>query len=217
VLTTKNSREIEQNVVTDVNANLPEPEKAKQRNTLSPEAALLFNKSVVAKPLMTPEVCSVHIKRNEYRYRWVNKAGRNGAIYMQRRAQGFSNATSDDVDVLGGDAVSNNGEITAGDLILMKIPAERYDAAMKYNMERAHTLSRTRGMYYKGGSTNVMSDETATPVTIKSEVQGQGSEPFIPTSAEVDARIRQSFASGEVEKTRRTNDELRENARGKKE
>lgn len=215
MLTTDISRNIEQNVVTDVNANVPSPTPSKQK-VLSPEAALLFDKSIVARPLMTPEVCSVHVKNTEYRYRWVNRHSQAGRIYQQRRAQGFVNATKDDVDIMGGDAVSTSAEITAGDVILMKIRADLYDAAIKNNMERAYTLSRTRGVYLEGASSDVNSNETATRKSVAQEpfARAGAAKPFIPDNP--DAIVEDSIKSGRVEGSRKTISDIRDNIKAEK-
>lgn len=207
MLTTEISRSISENVVTDVNANLPAPDAPRHR-TLSPEAALLLNKSIVARPLMVPEVCSIRVKNTEYRYRWVNKAGRNGAMYMQRRAQGFVNATTDDVEVLGGDATSTNSAIEAGDVILMKIRADLYDGAMKWNMQKAAALQRTRGMYLKGASSDIYDDGKAAPVTVAQENTHGKASAFIPVNA--DELMDRSAKLGGAELAREQTNEIRE-------
>lgn len=208
MLTTANSREVESNIITDVNANLVAPQPA-PRATLSPEAAILFNKSIIARPLMVPEVCSIRVKNTEYQYRWVNKAGRGGAMYTQRRAQGFTNATTDDVEVLGGDATANNGEITAGDVILMKIRADLYNAAIKYNMEKAAILQRTRGMYMQGGSSDVNSDAVASKVSVAQEpfAHTGKADTFIP--ANPDALIAGGDRLAAAEQTKEIRDNIK--------
>lgn len=198
----------------DVNANLAIPTDAARM--ISPEAAILFNKSIVARPLMVPEVCSVHIKNTEYRYRWANRDGLGGRMYMQRRAQGFLNATGSDVEVLGGDVQDKDGEIRAGDLILMKIRADLYDSAIKSNMVKANVLSNARGFYMEGASSDVNSDASPSRKTVSA---GPGARtgmavPFIPTNAE--AIIADSVKSGRVEETRAVVDELRSNAKAGK-
>lgn len=207
MLTTQDSTKLSQSIVTDVNANVPiDPGPAR---TISPEAALLFNKSVVARPLMVPEICSVKIKRTEYRYRWVNRDGQNGRIYMQRKAQGFTNATNEDVELLGGDVTNKDGEIRAGDLILMKIPVDQYDAAIKWNMQKAVAQSNMRGVYQEGGSSDPFSDSKPARVSVSNEPFSRSglAKPFIPENP--DALINDSIASGRVEKTRETVEALR--------
>lgn len=209
MLTTSGAQEIKDKVVTDINANVMLPEG--HGKVLSREAALLFNKSVVARPLMVPEVCSVHVKNTEYMYRWVNNGSMRGQMYMKRRFQGFVNATTDDVDVLGGDVVSDNGTITAGDLILMKIRGDLYDAHIKSNMEQALRLQRTRGMYFKGASSDVMSDSVATRHTVVSDLPERArakAVPFIPDNP--DSLVEASTHNGGLEAAREQTDEIRE-------
>lgn len=206
-LTTSDGTKLGQNIVTDVNANVALPND--KPRMISREAAILLNKSVVARPLMSPEVCSIRIKNTEYAYRWVNHSSRNGQFYMQRRAQGFVNATNDDVEVLSGDAVATNGEIRAGDLILMKIRADLYDAALKYNMERAMTMARTRGVYMEGASSNVFDEGQAKRMSVANEpfTKTGKATPFIPENP--DAIVDASIKSGRVNETRETVDGLR--------
>lgn len=209
MLTTSTSRDIRENVVTDINANVVLPNG--NGKVLSREAAILMNKSIVARPLMVPEVCSIHIKNTEYMYRWVNNSSARGQMYMKRRFQGFVNATTDDVEVLGGDAVSDNGTITAGDLILMKIRADLYDAAIKANGEQALRLQRTRGMYLKGANPDVRSDETASRHTINSDIPEKArakATAFIPEDP--DALVNTSVLRGDLEAAREQTDQIRE-------
>lgn len=207
MLTTASADKIRENVVTDVNANLTvEPNATRQ---VSREAAILFNKSIVAKPLMAPEVSSIHVKNTEYAYRWVNHDGMKGQFYQKRKAQGFTNATTDDVEVLGGDAAADNGTIRAGDLILMKIRGDLYDAALKYNMQKAALQQRARGMYIDGASSDVMSDSVGKRVSVNAEPFTKSGQavPFIPDNPE--ALVNDSVLSGRAEAARKTVDELR--------
>jgi hypothetical protein len=165
---------------------------------------------------MTPEVCSVHVKNTEYRYRWVNRHSQAGRIYQQRLSQGFVNATKDDVDVLGGDAVATSADITAGDVILMKIRADLYDAAIKANMQQAYTLARTRGVYLEGASSDVNSDVSPTKMSVAQEpfARAGAAKPFIPENA--DAIVDDSISSGRVEGSRKTISDIRENIKAGK-
>jgi hypothetical protein len=208
-LTTKTSESISQNVVSDPNANTFIP--SNQKRALSPDAAILFDRSIVARPLMVPDVCSLHIKNTDYRYRWVNRLSQGGRFYMQRKSQGFINATPADVQVLGGDAAQDKGEITAGDLILMKIRSDIYDAAMKWNMQKADALTRARGMYLDGASSDVNSDVTAKRVSVANEAfnKNGNAQSFIPDNP--DALVDDSIKSGRVNATRKVTDELRAN------
>lgn len=209
MLTTTGAQEIRDHVVTDINANVTLPEG--HGKVLSREAALLFNKSIVARPLMVPEVCSVHIKNTEYMYRWVNNGSMKGQMYMKRRFQGFVDATPEDVDVIGGDVQTDGGKITAGDLVLMKIRGDLYDGAIKSNMEQALRLQRTRGMYLKGASMDVNSDETATRHTVNTDIPEKGrakAQAFIPDDP--DALVASSVLRGDDVVAREQTEQIRE-------
>lgn len=210
-LTTHDGTKLGQNVISDVNANIAV--QAGPTRQLSPEAALLFNKSLVARPLMAPEVSSIRIKNTEYRYRWVALKAQNGQFYNMRRSQGFVNATSDDVEVLGGDATSTPGAITAGDLILMKIRADLYDGAILHNMQKAGVLSRTRGMHIEGASSDVFSDDKPARVSVANEpfARSGKAQPFIPDNP--DAIVDNSISSGRADKARTAVESLRESAK----
>lgn len=116
---------------------------------ISQEAAILLDKSIVARPLSAPEVASIHVKNTEFYYRWVNRLHSNGRVYMERKAMGFVNATAEDVDVLVGDTVSTDSEIRCGDVILMKIPFHLWASHVKRNMEVAKVLQSMRGVHNK--------------------------------------------------------------------
>lgn len=210
-LTTQNGSKLGQTVVTDVNANVDLSSGSARQ--VSPELALLFNKAIVAKPLTSPEVCSIHVKNSEYQYRWVNRQAKGGLMYQMRRSQGFTNATSEDVQVLGGDAAVTNGEITAFDLILMKIQKDRYDEAIKYNMQKAFALTRARGIYMDGASSDVMSDAVPVRSTVANEPFTRGGKAtlFIPTNA--DSIIDDSVRTGRVDGARAAVDEIRAKAK----
>lgn len=209
MLTTETGTKLGQSVVTDVNANVTLPPTAPR--TISREASLLFNKSVVAKPLMRPEICSIKPKNLEYAYRWVNRDGQGGRMFMQRKAQGFINATLDDVEILGGDAQAKDGEIRAGDLVLMKIRADIYDAAIKYNMIKSMNDARMRGVHLEGASSDVYSDATPQRVSVSDApfARSGKADAFIPSSAEADSMIRDSINAGRNEEARKSVESLR--------
>lgn len=190
-LTTSDGTKLGQKLVEDVNANVEIP--AREAAKLSPEAAILFNAAIIAKPLSTPEVCGIHVKNTEYRYRWVNRDGQGGRVYVERRSQGFLNATLDDVEILSADAETKDGEIRSGDLILMKIRADLYDAAIKLNMLKARHRAR-----------KAVADDVA--ASLKSF------RPFVPTDA--DALVNDSISSGRVEEARQLVEELRAKTKG---
>jgi len=214
-LTTADGTKLGAKVVSDQNANVAVDAPASRQ--ISPEAAILFNKSIVARPLGVPQVCEIQVKNLDYRYRWVNRDGMGGRVYSQRKAQGFTNATNDDVVVLSGDVNTKDGEIRSGYVILMKIQADRYDSAMKANMVKADTLARARGFYLEGASSDVNSNASPSRRTVSAEAGAQSGQatPFIPTN--VDAIISDSVSSGRVEETRAVVDGLRSEAKKAKE
>ena len=130
------------------------PDTSGRASKLSPEAQILFNKSLVAKSLVIPEVASIRIKNTEYYYRWVNRAHGNGSRYMQHKAMGFTNATTEDVEVLVGDIVANNGEIRSHDVVLMKIDYGLWAAHVKRNMQISEILQRMRGVHTRDEELN---------------------------------------------------------------
>lgn len=212
MLTSKGVTEVRENVVTDVNANVAAPVEDPKHKVLSYEAHLLLDKSVIARPLMTPELGSIHVKNPEYRYRWVNFTGRQGAIYTQRKAMGFENATNADVALLSGDAKDMGDEIRSGDLILMKIRADLYDAAIKYNIINALTLQRVRGVTLEGASQDVWADDRPKRVSVMEQPYMKSGlvKPFIPETGDIEKIVDESLSSGRADKTRKIMREMRE-------
>lgn len=206
-LTTDTAQAIRDKIDTgNVNANI-EAERTTRVRRLSPEAAILFDKSIVARPLNTPEVCSIHVKNTEYYYRWVAAKALGGQVYTQRQAMGFTNATVDDVEILVGDAVATKGEIRAGDLILMKLPYGKWASHVKANMIKAKMLGDMRGVFMKSHqadrtpSTDPFSDDKPVRASVSNEPFQRGQVTnFIPDNP--DAIINESISSGRVEKTR---------------
>lgn len=206
-LTTDSARAISDNINTG-NVNDPIVVDSQTRvRKLSPEAAIMFDKSIVARPLNTPEVCSIHVKNTEYYYRWVAKDALSGRVYMERKAMGFTNATTDDVEILVGDATAGKDGITAGDLILMKLPYGLWASHVKSNMMKAKMLGDMRGVFMrssagdKAPSTSVFSDDKPVRASVSNEPFQRGQVTnFIPDNP--DAIIQDSIDSGRVEKTR---------------
>ena len=172
------------------------------------EADILFDRSIVAKPLNAPEVASIHVKNTEYYYRWVNRLHSNGRVYMERKAMGFVNATDEDVEVLVGDTVTSKDEIRCGDVILMKIPFHEWAGHVKRNMQTAEVLQRMRGVhkreedlsgdiYAEGGKGSLAS--------VASELKGKVA-PFIPTDPDA---IIDGQKAGDIDKAREEVAEIR--------
>jgi len=99
----------------------------------------IFDEAVVARPLGFGDSLKIKVKRHEYAYRWFNRYGAEGTRYSFAKANGFVNATPDDVEVDNEDFVKD-GYIIVGDLILMKMSKSKYLGAIKYNYERAYNL-----------------------------------------------------------------------------
>lgn len=209
MLTTKTASDITANV-TDVNGNVPVGGNSRPR-MLSPEAAILFDKSIIARSLATPEVCNINVKNTEYYYRWVNRQASGGQVYMQRKALGFTNATNDDVDVLVGDAVATEGEVRSGDLILMKMPFPRWASHVKANMQKAQVLGNARGLYNRNDvSTDVFSDDKPVRASVSEEPFSRNlAKPFIPSNP--DALVDDSIKAGRVAGASSTVNKIREN------
>lgn len=154
---------------------------------ISPEAAILFDKSLVAKSLNIPEVASIHVKNTENYYRWVNRLHGNGSRYMQHRAMGFVNATLDDVDVLVADnIVCEKNEITSHDVILMKIEYGRWASHVKRNMQVSEILQRMRGVHTRDEELNQdVFAEGGRPATMSvNQDLGKLAKSFIPENPE---------------------------------
>lgn len=209
MLTTKTASDITANV-TDVNGNIPDGSAIRTR-MLSPEAAILFDKSIIARSLATPEVCNIHVKNTEYYYRWVNARANSGQVYMQRKAMGFINATNADVDVLVGDAVATEGEVRSGDLILMKMQFARWAQHIKSNMQKAQVLGNARGLYNKtDASTDVFSDDKPVRASVSEEPFARNlAKPFIPSNP--DSLVDDSINAGRVAGATKTVNKIREN------
>jgi hypothetical protein len=211
-LTNRDNEKLTSNPQTDVTVNTPEAELAARK--ISPEAALLLNRSLVARPLSVPDRASIQIKNMEFRYRWVNRLSENGRMYMRWKSMGFTDATQDDVDILDGNTISeSSGQILSGDRVLMKIRADLYDAAIKFNIEKAMRLQRARGVYFEGASSDVMSDAKPQRMTVSDEpFARQKARPFIPENA--DSIIDDSIRTGRVQQSRKQIEELREKYSG---
>jgi len=160
---------------------------------LSPEAQMLLDKSIVAKRIGAPASEEIKIIKTEFRYRWVRddrKAGKGGQNYAKMRSMGFSNATNQDVEPLAVELTDAKDEIIYGDLILMKMPRERYDAHIKANMLEAIRLQNSRGAYMENASSDVWSDQVPNRRSVSAEpMTRRGVEPFIPSEAELNQKM----------------------------
>ena len=162
---------------------------------LSEEAQILLDKSIVAAPLGVPALEEIRIKNFGYRYRWVNRLGQGGSWYMQMKMRGFTLATIDDADPMSVELTTDNGEIRMHDVVLMKIPVEKYQAAIKYNTLRALALQRDKKYLAneKLPSTDPNSDDTAVVHSIadtdRVTANGQYVKTFVPSEEELDSKM----------------------------
>ena len=184
---------------------------------LSPEAAILLDGKIKAEPLMHPEVASIHVKNRAFYYYFVNALSNSGQRYSLFKSMGFVNATSEDVDILVGDTTGNDKEIRAGDVILMKLPFERWAAHVKFNMQKAIDRARARGVWLKSDrsdeppSTDVFSDEKVVRQTVNSEPFNRSGqvEAFIPDQAKVEKLFAESESSKNAERVRKQSEQMR--------
>ena len=197
-LTTQTGIEAAENVQTDLgvktgNVRLPNGQ------VISEDAQLLFDKSICAKPLGTPAQEQIRIKNSSYQYRWVNRGTDVASpLYAKRKAQGWTLATLSDAEPMSVEITADSGEIRMFDVVLMKIPIEKYQAAMKYNMMQALRLQRDK-RFLTGvdgeapPSTDVFSDDKAVVHAAseldKSDGTGKYIKTFEVSESELDAKM----------------------------
>ncbi len=190
------------------------PPAAPRSRELTLEARILFDKSIIARPLIMPEAAEIRVKNHDYQYRWVFCGGTKGTDagnynYRKRLAQGYTNATPEDVEVYGPEVSKEDGLIRTYDVVLMKIPCALIFAHYKANMLKAAALTRMRGVWLEGGSPDVFSDDTAKRVSVKQEpfVRASGLQFEIPDDP--DRMVDESIKSGRSEKAREAVNSLR--------
>ncbi len=167
---------------------------------LSPEAQIMFDRSVIAKKMGAPASEEIHMKNLSFHYFWGNRVGASGSRYAKLKAMGYVNATLDDVDPLAVEIdKANPQEIRYGDLVLMKIPMQRWMQAEKAKMELAvHLQKRNKKFYKKSPSTDVNSDETPETETLQDQSGGEGKylRHYQPGEAELNAKMGADKAAG---------------------
>jgi hypothetical protein len=171
---------------------------------LSEDAQILLNKSIIAKPLGLPAAETLEIKDSNYRYRWVNRSGAGGSLFARRKAQGFTLATTKEVNPLSVDLTNDTGEIRLGDLVLMKITVGQYQAAMKATMTKALILQRDKKYITnsKGDtpSSDIHSDDAA-QVHSASEINKQAGDgkymqTFEPSESVLEEKMGKDITKG---------------------
>lgn len=171
---------------------------------LSEDAQILLDKSIAAVPLGVPAAEQLEIKNQAFRYRWVNRSGAGGSLYAKRKTQGFVLASTADVNPLSVDITNDSGEIRMGDLVLMKIPVQRHQQAMKAAMTKALFLQRDKKYLTNSQgdtpSSNVRSDDVAVGHSV-AESEARASEGkyltnFNPTESELEGKMGKDRAKG---------------------
>lgn len=99
---------------------------------------------VQARPLQLPDFVNIKSKNPAMSFRWVNRAvGVQGSTQRldEMIFAGFVPVRPEEACMPNGQPIMTNlikdGKIIRGDLILMKIPREQYEGALKYNWERS--------------------------------------------------------------------------------
>ena len=160
---------------------------------LSPEAQIMFDRSIVAKKMGAPASEEIHMKNLAFHYFWGNRVGGGGSRYAKLKTMGYVNATLDDVEPMAVEIEKDNpNEIRFGDLVLMKIPMQRWMAAEKAKMELAIALQRRNKKFYKKApSTDVNSDESPEMETLQDQSAGEAKylRHFQPGEAELNAKM----------------------------
>jgi hypothetical protein len=179
-ITNKTVRDAQKNISEDVDLDAKQPPSpagqydesiARGKNVrlpsgqvLSPEAQIMFSKSIVARKLGAPAGEEIIIKNLTYHYFWGNRTGAGGSRYAKLKSMGYTNATLDDCEPKAVEVTKDQGEIRWGDLILMKIELGRWMAHEKAKMEHSLMLQRrARRGYATPPNPDVHSDENPTP------------------------------------------------------
>lgn len=113
-------------------------------NVPVPAAILNAAEELIAKPLVAPAFDEqVRLLNPGLTKRWVNRSTMGGARLAEMQYAGFRPAKPGvDVDVKGCEYLVHNGAIIYMDCILMVISRNVYDAALRYNEQRA--VARTK-------------------------------------------------------------------------
>jgi CRISPR/Cas system-associated protein Cas7 (RAMP superfamily) len=208
-MTNQDARNVRANVSEDVHSEMIPPNQdfsetiAKGINVrlpngkvLSPEAQIMFQKSTVSKDLGIPPLEEIHIKNLGMKYRWVNRIALGGSHYMQMKYRGYTNATLEDAEPLSVEVTKDATEIRFAELILMKIPIEKYIENERRKIKKAIMFQNRRAfLESRDGaqpSTDVMSDEELKEVSVAGTAFAHGGKyvkHYQPSQAELDAKM----------------------------
>lgn len=123
------------------------------RANWSEDLDILLDPNITARSIALPSVGAVVIKNHDFKYHWCRlKMGPNAdtSRYMQLKALGFQNATTEDVEVVNADIVEGKTEIRSGDRILVKAPPEIYNGLKKqYMLDAIRQTSRAATGQYQ--------------------------------------------------------------------
>jgi hypothetical protein len=168
-------------------ANLPKPPV--------PEA-FISDDEIVAKPLRPPNFINLLPRNPNHSLYWGNRAvGEQESTlrYDQLIAMGFRNAKPEEVKTATGDpvppALSKEGKVMYGDLILLLIPRADYRGSQKWNEQSARARVKKPGVAIagdKGMHTPKDGPETRMSTTAAGFPRSDKVQVYTPQLAEVD-------------------------------
>lgn len=154
------------------------------------KVAVVTDEPIEARPLTMPDFINLQPKDQNLRFRWINfKVGKDESTlrYEQALAQGFQNATVDDIKGIVPDAYKREAgkRIVNGDVILMKISRRVYDGALLHKDQQAMKLAAKTDAKARGVDTVSQTVKaTGAPAEIAKLVR-----PFAPSEAEVSGLV----------------------------
>lgn len=100
------------------------------------EDDILLDASIVAKPLMMNESYKIKVRDpGLYAYYWGEFKAKQGLRFSQLKAMGFVPASPD--EILEHQASVQDGKLVLGDVMLLKMPKQKYMAHLKNNMMKS--------------------------------------------------------------------------------
>jgi hypothetical protein len=142
------------------------------------EMDYIMDSSVVAKPLIMPEVLKMRGRDPHYAYRWVNWKSAGGSWFKTQLAMGF--VPCDEKDIVQHNGQIIDGRITVGDLMLCKIDRDKLGAALKKNFE---TANRMQNKIHAVAKNEGMAEIQAPPEAVAKNVQ------FFQPGAQFDEKL----------------------------
>lgn len=100
------------------------------------EDDILLDASIIAKPLKMNESYKIKVRDpGLYAYYWGEYRAKNGLRFAQLKAMGFVPASPDEIIEHQAEVV--DGKLVLGDVMLMKMPKNRYAAHIKSNLMKS--------------------------------------------------------------------------------